>query len=180
MSIVVGPADAGFFELAPLCDFGFTVEAMVDPAIEGAISSRLRPVTPFRKSYETSIDTYRDYLAAPDCALLVARLNGRFAGFTALRRHWNGLALIEELAVDAMSRRRGVARELLAAAIAWAEAQGLAGLMLETQDNNVAACRLYESSGFELGGVDRLLYAGTSHRDEVALFWYRLFDPVRR
>jgi ribosomal protein S18 acetylase RimI-like enzyme len=49
--------------------------------------------------------------------------------------------------------------------------------MLETQNNNLAACRLYESYGFVVGGVDHLLYRAidpTSH--EVAIFWYLIFD----
>jgi len=46
--------------------------------------------------------------------------------------------------------------------------------MLETQHNNVAACRLYARHGFRLGGVDLDLYRGLPHpgRHEIALFWY--------
>jgi len=45
------------------------------------------------------------------------------------------------------------------------------------QDNNVAACRLYESCGFKLRGVDTHLYRAI--RDvsgETALYWYYLFE----
>jgi ribosomal protein S18 acetylase RimI-like enzyme len=61
-------------------------------------------------------------------------------------------------------------------AIEWAKEKGLPGLMLETQNNNVAACHLYESCGFELGGFDRNLYKGL-HPDtkEIALYWYLFF-----
>ena len=53
---------------------------------------------------------------------------------------------------------------------------GLPGIMLETQNNNVAACRFYESCGFHLGGFDRELYRGiTPDTDETALFWYLIF-----
>jgi streptothricin acetyltransferase len=61
-------------------------------------------------------------------------------------------------------------------AVAWAKAQGLAGLTLETQSNNVPACRFYSRYGFTLGGYDRLLYRALD-RDtrEVALYWYLTF-----
>lgn len=48
--------------------------------------------------------------------------------------------------------------------------------LLETQDNNLAACRFYHRCGFVLGGVDALLYSNTSARGELALFWYKPFD----
>ena len=34
------------------------------------------------------------------------------------------------------------------------------GIMLETQNNNVAACKFYEKCGFVIGGFDFLGYKG--------------------
>jgi ribosomal protein S18 acetylase RimI-like enzyme len=49
--------------------------------------------------------------------------------------------------------------------------------MLETQNNNLGACRLYERCGYVVGGIDHLRYRGIDpNTAEVALFWYRLFD----
>ncbi len=55
---------------------------------------------------------------------------------------------------------------------------GPAGLALETQDNNLQACRFYQRMGFRLGGVNTMLYKNfrKSVRDETALFWYLLFS----
>jgi streptothricin acetyltransferase len=65
---------------------------------------------------------------------------------------------------------------LLVKAVEWAKAGNYPGLMLETQNNNVAGCRLYKSFGFELGGCDRFLYKGLhSSTDEIALYWYLFF-----
>jgi streptothricin acetyltransferase len=62
-------------------------------------------------------------------------------------------------------------------AIDWARGGGYPGLMLETQDINVAACRFYASLGFKLGGFDRYLYkAEMPGTDEIALYWYLLFE----
>jgi hypothetical protein len=44
-------------------------------------------------------------------------------------------------------------------AVSWANEQGLPGIRLETQSNNVGACRFYERYGFELAGYDRHLYS---------------------
>jgi len=52
--------------------------------------------------------------------------------------------------------------------------ENLPGLMLETQNNNLAACAFYEKHGFRLGGIDRCLYQGLDPQSsEIALFWYR-------
>lgn len=55
---------------------------------------------------------------------------------------------------------------------------GPAGLALETQDNNLQACRFYQRMGFRLGGVNTMLYKNFRKpvRDETALFWYLLFS----
>jgi RimJ/RimL family protein N-acetyltransferase len=40
----------------------------------------------------------------------------------------------------------------------------------------VAACRLYESCGFQLAGFDRCLYQGRHPGTaEIALYWYLVF-----
>jgi ribosomal protein S18 acetylase RimI-like enzyme len=78
--------------------------------------------------------------------------------------------------VDPPFRHRGVGRRLIAQAVAWARGRGLTSVMLETQNINVAACRLYASCGFVLGGFDACLYRGVMPgAREIALFWYLLF-----
>lgn len=59
-------------------------------------------------------------------------------------------------------------------AVLWAEAVGLNTIRLETQSNNVAACRFYQRFGFVLGGYDRYLYCRMDPdvSADVALFWY--------
>ncbi|MBP1701359.1 MAG: acetyltransferase [Chloroflexi bacterium] len=64
----------------------------------------------------------------------------------------------------------------IAGQIRWAKARGFPGIMLETQNNNVAACRLYERTGMQLGGFDKYLYKGiTPDTEEIALYWYLIF-----
>ena len=61
-------------------------------------------------------------------------------------------------------------------AVEWAKVKRLPGIMLETQNNNVTACRFYENFGFKLRGFDTYLYKGlTPATDEIALYWYLIF-----
>ncbi|PKY99875.1 streptothricin acetyltransferase [Enterococcus faecalis] len=53
--------------------------------------------------------------------------------------------------------------------------QNLHGLMLETQDNNLIACKFYHNCGFKIGSVDTMLYANFENNFEKAVFWYLRF-----
>ena len=81
--------------------------------------------------------------------------------------------------MDVKFRRQGIGKQLILQAQRWAQDRSLAGIMLETQDNNVSACKFYESCGFQLRGFDAYLYKGINiHTDEIALYWYLIFDET--
>ena len=105
------------------------------------------------------------------------QLQGRrgCAGLLLLEAYWNRYAFVHELAVDREWRGRGVGTRLMDCAKAWAQERRLHGLMLETQDDNLLACRFYRKYGMRIGGVDELLYAGFGSR-EKAVFWYLELD----
>jgi streptothricin acetyltransferase len=103
----------------------------------------------------------------------VAYVQNRPAGEIRMSQNWNGYAYVEDLVVGQAFRRMGVATALVNQAINWSRSKHLPGVMLETQNNNVAACKLYERCGFQLRGFDSALYQGlTKSSREVALFWY--------
>ncbi len=130
---------------------------------------------PYDKCYDEEPVRADEYLGHPGRAVYLAFQGDICIGLVRLRRNWNGLALIEDLAVVARARRTGAGTALMDAARAWAGSQGLSGLMLETQDVNLAACRFYRKHGFVIGGVDVCLYAATPAAGERAVFWYSLF-----
>lgn len=100
----------------------------------------------------------------------------RVVGQIEVKRHWNRFAFIEDVKVDRHFRRHGIGRKLMNEAARWARDNGLAGMMLETQTNNVKACQFYESCGFAIGGFDSNLYkAIPEHADKVAVYWYLTF-----
>jgi streptothricin acetyltransferase len=102
---------------------------------------------------------------------------GKLAGRIKMLRWWNRFAYVEDLVVNPEYRGAGIGRLLLERGIQWARENGYPGVMLETQDDNVPACTLYQSCGFVLSGFDRNVYRAI-HPDtkETALYWYLIFS----
>lgn len=159
-------------------DFAFQIDAVLPgpfdvpvPTLDGVA------VPPRRKAYTFDAHALTDALHDPDADVLVIERAARQPfGYLLLSCAWNGYASIDDLAVDATHRRQGAAAALMDVAADWARGRQLAGLRLETQSNNVAACRFYARQGFMLGGSDRFLYSALHpDTDEVALYWYLRF-----
>jgi ribosomal protein S18 acetylase RimI-like enzyme len=74
------------------------------------------------------------------------------------------MAEIDALIVEEAARSRGVGRELVLAAEAWAEAGGLATLRVRTRVTRERAHRFYEKAGFALTKTqhvfDKIVAAG--------------------
>ncbi len=170
-------ADAGFAPYINDSDFSFQVRAYAEAAPGVPVAHwPLRQVTPYRKCYGIDPEEFSSYRNAPDSEIFMAYLDGQPVGHVVVSTNWNGYGHIDELAVHASARRHGVARSLLDVAQFWSRKKGLPGVMLETQNNNLGACRLYERCGYVVGGVDHLRYRGIDPQTgEVAIFWYLLF-----
>jgi ribosomal protein S18 acetylase RimI-like enzyme len=134
-------------------------------------------VQPYEKKLSIDAEDYTTFIDNLQKAIFFAYVDGKPVGQIKVVPWWNKFAYIEELTVDAKFRRLGVGRALLTRSIEWAKQQNFPGVTLETQNNNVAACQLYESCGFILGGFDMYLYKGLDHStDEIALYWYYNFE----
>jgi ribosomal protein S18 acetylase RimI-like enzyme len=86
---------------------------------------------------------------------------------------WNRRLIIWHLYVNPSHRRRGVARQLLDAALVAARETGARTAWLETSNLNLPAVRAYERLGFRICGLDTSLYNATPAEGEVALFLCR-------
>ena len=170
ITIEVRPARSDDEAAIAAIDASFLVAEELELSLVGSkLTYSAQPVTPYRKVYPDP-----DEQDAGD--VLVALADGKVVGVICRSENWNRFALIEDLRVDVASRRAGVGSALIAAAIDWAKSHGLPGVMIETQTNNVSACRLYEKHGFVLSGFDRSLHRGLDSRSrEIALFWYLIF-----
>ncbi|AZE48755.1 Streptothricin acetyltransferase [Pseudomonas chlororaphis] len=171
-------ADDGFAAYVWGSDFSFEVSAYAQAQSEQAVAKwPLHHITPYRKCYGIDPEEFSSYRDAADSAVFMAYLDDEPVGHVVVSTNWNGYAHIDELAVHAPARRHGVAKALLDVAQFWSRKKKLPGIMLETQNNNLGACRLYERCGYVVGGIDHLRYRGIDPATaEVAIFWYRLFN----
>ena len=134
-------------------------------------------IPPKKKRYPPDDFDYTTYPDDPEKTAFLAYVDGQVAGQLILHIHWNRFAWVESIGVDRKFQRMGIGRALVSRGLQWARDNKLPGIMLETQDNNVGACRFYESCGFVLKGLDTGLYgASAEFREEIALFWYLSVD----
>ena len=93
--------------------------------------------------------------------VLVAESHGALAGYAVgklLHAGGEKLAEIENIAVAAAWRRRGVGQALCEGVIAWCRAQGADVVELEVRAGNVAGIGMYERLGFLATGMRRQYY----------------------
>ena len=90
-----------------------------------------------------------------DC-VLVADIDGQVAGFVSCKLGEPGSASgrIPLVATASAFQRRGVARDLLAAAVQWFGAAGCQTASVKTQAANYAAVALYERAGFTVSHTE--------------------------
>lgn len=133
---------------------------------------------PQEKRYPDDEEDWGAYIDNPDKVIFLCYEKGRCAGQIILRRDWNHYAFVEDISVAAEHRGRGVGTALMQRAVEWAREKELGGLALETQDNNLLACRFYKKFGMELGAVNTMLYQNAPKPwcDEIAVFWYLKFE----
>lgn len=160
----------------------FTVDSTLVLSLTGReFEFTVKPIPHYIKSYSEERfmeedEDYSDYINSPDQTVYLAWADHQVVGRIVLKRNWNQYALVEDIAVDQSYRGHGIGRKLIEQAKWWAINGGMPGIMLETQSNNVAACKFYASCGFVIGGVDLHLYQGLhKNSDEIAIFWYLMF-----
>jgi ribosomal protein S18 acetylase RimI-like enzyme len=95
----------------------------------------------------------RERLRRNESVILLAERDDMVLGFTQLYPMFSSVRtarvwILNDLYVDAASRRGGVARALLEAAAEFARADGAARLTLETGRDNLAARALYRAAGW--------------------------------
>ena len=162
------------------CDGEFIIDSRLVLKLENdRIRYHVENMAPVRKGYQIEKIDPVNYQEHPNQSIFFAYIDGQLAGQIILRKNWNNFAYVEDIVVDIKFRRQGVGKALILQAEKWARERQLAGIMLETQNNNVGACKLYERCGFRLEGFDQYLYKGLyPDTYEIALYWYWLFEPL--
>ncbi len=132
---------------------------------------------PYVKSYPNDDRDYSEYIDNPNKIIFLAYSEGTCVGQIVLRKDWNQYAFVEDICVSKVVRGQGVGTALIQKATKWAESVDMKGLALETQDNNLWACRFYAKCGFSIGAVNTMLYKNFEKpwSDETAIIWYKKF-----
>ena len=166
--------DDTMLDLLPQPQEAFEIIGKLVPRYDGkewSISEILLD-TPYMKTYPDDVFDPKIYVENPNEAAYIAMLDGQRVGSIRVGRRWNKNAFIDDLLVDQTHRGRGVGTMLMDAAVQWGKENGFHGISLETQDNNLLACRFYLKYGFKLGGIDRHSYDAFPNSDETALYFY--------
>ena len=115
--------------------------------------SRFIPVDLLHAEVYTS--RVRDEIARGTMTVRVADIDGTIVGFVFAGiepENWKELrheaGYVHDLVVDEADRRAGVGAALVASAIEWFDARGVARIMLWTAPQNVHAQRLFHRAGF--------------------------------
>ena len=168
--------DSTMLGLLPQPQEAFEIIGRLVPKYDGkewSISEALLD-TPYMKTYPNDVFDSKMYVDNPNEAAFIAMLDGLRVVSIRVGRRWNKNAFIDDLVVDQTHRGRGVGTILMDAAVNWGKENSYPGISLETQDNNLLACRFYLKYGFKLGGIDRHSYDAFPNREETALYFYLL------
>ena len=128
----------------------------------------------YTKEYPCDFFDYTTYIDNPNKIIFLAYSDAECVGQIVLKRDWNNYAFIEDICVAKSARGQGIGTDLIQKAKEWAKNSNLQGLALETQDNNLVACRFYAKCGFVIGAVNTMLYRNFDN-EEYAVFWYLRF-----
>lgn len=181
MNLVIRELETNDLDNLPEIDDSFIVNARLILSLSKGnrrIEYTVEDVPSYEKSYLQNQDdneelAYNEYINKPNQVIYIALLHNKIIGLMVLKKNWNHYAYIEDITVDKKYRTIGVGKKLVDRAKQWAKKGNMPGIMLETQNNNVAACKFYEKCGFVIGGFDFLVYKGLDKTsDEVAIYWY--------
>ncbi|MDA1531026.1 streptothricin N-acetyltransferase SatA [Bacillus cereus group sp. TH260-2LC] len=179
MSLLIRELEKNDLDNFPEIDDSFIVNARLILSLSKVnrhIEYTVEDVPRYEKIYLQNDNeelTYNEYINKPNQVIYIALLHNQIIGFIVLKKNWNRYAYVEDITVDKKYRTLGVGKQLIDQAKQWAKEGNMPGIMLETQNNNVAACKFYEKCGFVIGGFDFLVYKGLDMtNDEVAMYWY--------
>jgi len=174
MAYEIARFDISMLSLLPRPQEPFEIIGRLVPVYDGHewnVSEELLD-EPREKLYPDDSFDPMTYIDNPDEAAFLAMLDNKCVGSLRVCKRWNGNAFIDDLAIDRAHRGKGAGTMLMDAAVNWGKERGLRGVSLETQDNNLRACRFYLKYGFKLGGIDRHVYDTHAYRGETALYFY--------
>jgi ribosomal protein S18 acetylase RimI-like enzyme len=144
---------------------------------------------PYLKDYDALGEQVTDWPERFDVSnwlFLLAREGGRAIGGATVACRTPGLDMLQgrtdlaalwDIRVHPDHRRRGVGQALFEHATGWARERGCTQLKIETQNNNVRACRFYAAQGSRLGAIVKHAYTAPEVAEEAMLLWWVELRP---
>ncbi len=176
MEFIIHKTDLQNAPKATIFSRKFMVKSRIVLEIENEeLKYSVAEVEPYERDIPAQ-DTDYGFGNTPEPVVFFAEANKRLAGRIRMVAWWNQFAYVDDIVVNPEYRGAGVGRALLEHGIQWARENNFPGVMLETQDDNIPACMLYQKYGFVLSGFDRNVYKAISpNTKETALYWYLIF-----
>lgn len=113
----------------------------------------------FTADHIISRRSFRHFITSPKSALIVAEVGGKVAGCVLVNyRRSSRRGRLYTISVGREFQRRGIARQLMAAAEKSARRRGCRFMRLEVRADDAGTIALYESSGYVRFGRHRRYY----------------------
>lgn len=121
-----------------------------------------------RRRFEESVDRLRRHVARSE-RLIVAEKDGAVAGYLILAVNaWNEAAEVVEILVDLPFRERGLGKQFVECAVAFARERRLRALQWEAQNDNRAAIEFACAHRFRVAGVHDAYYENRGYERQEA------------
>ena len=128
---------------------------------------------PYEYVYPIDEQDYSTFINNDSKNIFLYYVENNCVGQIIIEKYWNKNSYIQDIGVKKDFRNMGIGHKLMDQAVKWTKEKNLNGIMLETKDVNLTACRFYKRYGFILGGVDTMLYSNFPKiKNQKALFWY--------
>ncbi|MBC2601628.1 GNAT family N-acetyltransferase [Puniceicoccus vermicola] len=79
------------------------------------------------------------------------------------------LSVLWDIRVSSQHRGQGIGSQLFSQALRWSKSRGCKKMKIETQNNNLGACRFYARMGCSLQSINRFHYQ--DFPEEIQLIW---------
>ena len=186
--VIFKEVDKSFFELYDKVSMNVDVRSeykvqRINNGLGGFIFEEIQ-VPPYIKDlskyecaaeYENKFDitNWRFYMAFDgDIPVGAMTIAGKTEGLNMLSGRTDACVLWDIRVADAY-KRNGIGKKLLDMGIADAKHDGYCQMIIECQNNNVAACRFYQKQGAVLSKIDMYAYYLDSEvKDEIQFVWY--------
>jgi GNAT superfamily N-acetyltransferase len=158
------------------------VPVLPENGLEGIILEERVVEPPYVKDYDAceSPERWGQQWDLSNWGMITATCEGKRVGGCLIAHDTDGVHMLEgrkdlnvlwDIRIAPGFRGHGIGTDLFQKAIAWSRQRGCRAMNIETQNNNVPACRFYTRQGCVLRSIKRFAYPELP--EEVQLIWHK-------